>query len=126
MNKLFITVLMLFSISVMADSLIIKEIKVGKGKEAKKGSNVSVHYKGTLLVGGKQFDSSHDRGVPFDFKLGRGEVIQGWDRGVVGMKVGGKRKLTIPPELAYGTEGSGKTIPPNATLIFVVELLKVD
>ena len=97
---------------------------VGKGKEAKKGDTVLVHYTGTL-ANGKKFDSSKDHDKPFDFVLGRGEVIQGWDEGVAGMKEGGKRKLTIPPELGYGKEGRPPVIPPNSTLIFEVELLKV-
>lgn len=103
--------------------LIKEDIVVGAGAEAVAGNKVSVHYTGTLTDGTK-FDSSVDRGQPFSFNLGSGEVIKGWDQGVAGMKVGGKRKLTIPPELGYGAQGSG-TIPPNATLIFTVELLEV-
>ena len=97
---------------------------VGTGVEAVSGKSVTVHYTGTLTDGTK-FDSSKDRGEPFTFNLGAGEVIKGWDQGVVGMKVGGKRKLTIPSELGYGTQGAGGVIPPNATLIFEVELLDV-
>ncbi|PJZ70532.1 peptidylprolyl isomerase [Leptospira perolatii] len=104
--------------------LVIKEIKKGTGKEAFNGSNVTVHYTG-WLTNGKKFDSSKDRGRPFSFDLGTGQVIRGWDKGVQGMKEGGIRKLTIPPELGYGSTGAGSTIPPNATLIFEVELLKV-
>ncbi|MDV6235247.1 FKBP-type peptidyl-prolyl cis-trans isomerase [Leptospira ellisii] len=104
--------------------LIIKDIRVGTGKEAFSGSNVTVHYVGTL-TNGKKFDSSRDRRAPFTFNLGAGEVIKGWDRGVRGMKEGGIRKLTIPPELGYGSRGAGASIPPNSTLIFEVELLKV-
>ncbi|TGK37526.1 FKBP-type peptidyl-prolyl cis-trans isomerase [Leptospira gomenensis] len=104
--------------------LILKDIRVGTGKEAFSGSNVTVHYVGTL-TNGKKFDSSRDRRTPFTFNLGAGEVIKGWDRGVRGMKEGGIRKLTIPPELGYGSRGAGASIPPNSTLIFEVELLKV-
>ena len=102
----------------------IEDVVVGTGVEAQKGKQVSVHYTGWLTDGTK-FDSSKDRGQPFQFALGRGQVIQGWDDGVAGMKVGGKRKLTIPPELGYGPAGAGGVIPPNATLVFEVELLGV-
>ena len=108
--------------------LIIDELVVGKGETAASGQNVSVHYTGWLLFGGekgKKFDSSKDRGDPFEFPLGAGHVIKGWDEGVQGMKVGGSRKLTIPPNLGYGARGAGGVIPPNATLIFEVELLGV-
>ncbi|EMM78667.1 peptidylprolyl isomerase [Leptospira santarosai str. 2000030832] len=107
-----------------AEDLVVKDIRIGTGKEAFSGSNVTVHYVGTL-VSGKKFDSSRDRRAPFTFNLGAGEVIKGWDRGVRGMKEGGIRKLTIPPELGYGSRGAGAAIPPNSTLIFEVELLKV-
>jgi len=101
------------------------DIKVGNGAEAKAGQQVSVHYTG-WLTNGKKFDSSLDRGQPFSFKLGAGQVIKGWDEGVEGMKVGGKRQLRIPPDLAYGSRGVGNgLIPPNSTLIFDVELLSV-
>src|SRR5579885_1905642 len=100
----------------------IEELQPGTGDAARAGQAVDVHYTG-WLTDGKKFDSSHDRGKPFRFTLGRGEVIKGWDQGVQGMKVGGKRKLTIPPELGYGAKGAGGVIPPNATLIFEVELL---
>jgi len=106
------------------EKLVIKDIVVGTGAEATSGKTVSVHYVGTLEDGTK-FDSSHDRGQPFGFTVGAGEVIQGWDLGVVGMKVGGKRNLTIPPELGYGENGIGP-IPGNATLKFIVELLAVS
>lgn len=98
--------------------------KVGDGEEAKKGQVVRVHYTG-YLTNGTKFDSSRDRGEPFEFKLGAGMVIKGWDEGVAGMKVGGKRKLQIPPELGYGKRGAGKVIPPDAELIFDVELLEI-
>ena len=104
----------------------IEDIKVGTGELAVAGKNVTVHYTGWLTDGviqGKKFDSSKDRGQAFIFALGRGEVIRGWDEGVAGMKVGGKRKLTIPPDLGYGSRGAGGVIPPNATLKFDVELL---
>jgi peptidylprolyl isomerase len=103
--------------------LSITDLVVGDGPEAVKGELVSVNYRGTL-ASGKEFDSSYGRG-PFSFPLGAGRVIQGWDEGVAGMKVGGKRKLVIPPDLAYGERGAGGVIPANATLTFEVELLKV-
>lgn len=104
--------------------LVIEELLVGGGAAAAVGQKVSVHYTG-WLTDGKKFDSSKDRGDPFVFPLGRGQVIKGWDEGVAGMKVGGKRKLTIPPGLGYGARGAGGVIPPNATLVFEVELLSV-
>jgi len=107
------------------NELIIEDIKIGEGEEAVDGKLVSVHYTGTLTDGTK-FDSSKDRGTPFQFHLEAGEVIQGWDMGVKGMKVGGIRKLTIPSNLGYGSQGAGGVIPPNATLIFEVELLGVE
>jgi FKBP-type peptidyl-prolyl cis-trans isomerase FkpA len=109
----------------MTDSgLIIDDITSGDGTEAKAGQMVTVHYTGWLTNGSK-FDSSKDRNDPFRFKLGAGQVIRGWDEGVAGMKIGGKRKLTIPPQLGYGARGAGGVIPPNATLVFEVELLDV-
>ena len=100
------------------------DLKVGTGAEAKAGQTVSVHYTG-WLTDGKKFDSSVDRKQPFEFPLGMGRVIKGWDEGVQGMKVGGKRKLTIPAALGYGSRGAGGAIPPNATLTFDVELLGI-
>ena len=100
------------------------DLKVGEGEEAKPGQVVSVHYTG-WLTNGTKFDSSLDRKQPFSFKLGAGQVIQGWDQGVAGMKVGGKRKLTIPPGLGYGGQAVGGVIPANSTLVFEVELLGV-
>ncbi len=106
--------------------LIYWDIRVGNGDTAKEGSHVRVHYTG-WLTNGKKFDSSVDAGRPFDFRIGNGEVIKGWDEGVAGMRVGGKRQLRIPPNLAYGAEGTpGGPIPANATLIFDVQLLAVQ
>ena len=107
-----------------ASGLVIEEMIVGSGDEAQAGQSVSVHYTGWLMDGTK-FDSSKDRGDPFGFPLGRGHVIAGWDQGVQGMRIGGKRKLTIPSELGYGARGAGGVIPPNATLVFEVELLAI-
>ncbi len=103
-------------------TLQIEDLKVGTGAEAKSGNNVSVHYVGTL-TNGKKFDSSRDRNEPFEFQLGAGMVIEGWDKGVAGMKVGGLRKLTVPPEMGYGKMGYPPVIPPNSTLVFEVELI---
>src|SRR5688572_33168744 len=110
------------------DKLISEDLVLGTGDVASAGQKVTVHYTGWLMEGGKagtKFDSSKDRRDPFVFDLGRGQVIKGWDQGVQGMKVGGKRKLTIPPGMAYGSRGAGGVIPPNATLVFEVELLGV-
>ncbi len=105
--------------------LVTSDAVVGQGPAAKSGDRVTVNYTGWLLDGTK-FDSSKDRNQPFSFSLGAGDVIPGWDQGVAGMKVGGKRKLTVPPELGYGARGAGGVIPPNATLVFEVELLKIN
>jgi FKBP-type peptidyl-prolyl cis-trans isomerase FkpA len=107
------------------DTLQIEDLAVGGGDTAVAGKQVTVHYTG-WLVDGKKFDSSKDRNNPFVFSLGAGRVIRGWDEGVQGMRVGGKRKLTIPPAMGYGARGAGNLIPPNATLVFEVELLGVD
>lgn len=104
-------------------TLVVKEIITGTGAEAKAGDMVTVNYVGVLYHGGKEFDASWKRSEPFAFALGKGQVIPGWDRGVVGMKVGGRRELIIPAPLAYGVRGSPPTIPPNAPLVFVIDLL---
>lgn len=110
----------------LGGGLLVQDLVVGTGDGAKKGETISVNYVGTLSDG-KKFDSSYDRGEPFIFPLGAGQVIKGWDLGVVGMKVGGKRKLTIPPSFGYGSQNVGNgLIPPNSTLIFEVELLGVQ
>ncbi len=113
------------STNTTASGLIIEELAVGDGSEAAAGQSVTVHYTGWLTDGTK-FDSSKDRNDPFEFPLGARHVIAGWDEGVQGMKVGGRRKLTIPPSLGYGARGAGRVIPPNATLVFEVELLGVS
>lgn len=118
-------------IAVAPTSLVKTDVKVGKGAEAKSGQTVSVHYTGWLFdpkasdFHGKQFDSSRTRGTAFKFPLGAGRVIKGWDQGVEGMKVGGQRTLVIPASLGYGARGAGGVIPPNATLVFDVELMGV-
>lgn len=110
----------------MTDSgLKFEDLVEGEGDFAEAGQKVSVHYTGWLTDGSK-FDSSKDRNMPFDFPLGAGHVIRGWDEGVQGMKIGGTRKLTIPPQLGYGAAGAGGVIPPNATLVFEVELLAIN
>ncbi|MGH3649010.1 MAG: FKBP-type peptidyl-prolyl cis-trans isomerase [Micromonosporaceae bacterium] len=108
----------------MSDALEIEDVETGDGAEAKPGHTVSVHYVGTL-TNGQKFDSSRDRGEPFQFGLGAGQVIQGWDQGVAGMRIGGVRKLTVPPHLGYGERGFPPVIPANSTLVFEVELLDV-
>ena len=108
-----------------ASGRIIEDLVVGDGAEAAAGQHVTVHYTG-WLTDGRKFDSSKDRNDPFAFALGARHVIAGWDEGVQGMKIGGTRKLTIPPELGYGARGAGGVIPPNATLVFEVELLGLD
>ena len=116
------------SMNVSASGLSHEDTVEGTGESPKAGQTCVMHYTGWLYENGKKgkkFDSSKDRGQPFMFSLGRGEVIRGWDEGVTGMKVGGKRKLTIPPDLGYGARGAGGVIPANATLLFEVELLAV-
>ncbi len=105
--------------------LVTEDITVGDGVEAVSGKTVSVHYVGVAWSTGKQFDASWDRNEPFDFGLGAGQVISGWDKGVTGMKVGGRRKLTIPPDMGYGSQGAGGVIKGGETLVFVVDLLNV-
>ena len=102
----------------------IEEIECGDGEEAQKGDTLEVHYEGTLEDGTK-FDASRDHGSTFEFQVGAGQVIQGWDEGLIGMKIGGVRKLTIPPELGYGAAGAPPAIPPNSTLIFEIELVDI-
>ena len=104
----------------------IEDLVTGDGPEATPGHQVSVHYVGVAFSSGKEFDASYNRGDAFDFQLGGGQVIAGWDQGVAGMQVGGRRKLTIPPALGYGASGAGGVIKPNETLIFVVDLLGVQ
>jgi peptidylprolyl isomerase len=104
----------------------IDDLVEGEGKEATRGSKVSVHYVGVAFSTGDEFDASWNRGEPFEFKLGAGQVIPGWDAGVEGMKVGGRRKLTIPSAMAYGARGAGGVIKPHEPLVFVVDLLSVD
>ena len=106
--------------------LVIKDLEKGSGATAEPGKNVTVQYVGVSALNGRQFDASWDRGEPFSFQLGSGGVIKGWDEGVKGMKVGGRRQLVIPPDLAYGPDGSPPTIGPNETLVFVIDLLSVD
>jgi peptidylprolyl isomerase len=105
--------------------LAIEDLVVGNGDEATKGSKVTVHYVGVAFRSGEEFDASWNRGQPFEFALGKGQVIPGWDAGVAGMKVGGRRKLTIPSAMAYGARGAGNAIAPHEPLVFVVDLLSV-
>ena len=105
--------------------LVIEDLTEGDGNAAAAGQNVKVHYVGVAWSNGQQFDASWDRGETFDFRLGAGQVIPGWDQGVAGMKVGGRRQLTIPPNLGYGSSGAGGVIGPNETLVFVVDLVGV-
>jgi len=106
--------------------LVVEDLVVGDGDEATSGKKVSVHYVGVAFSTGEEFDASWDRGRSFEFKLGKGQVIPGWDAGVAGMKVGGRRKLTIPSAMAYGARGAGGVIKPHEPLVFVVDLLAVD
>jgi len=105
--------------------LLVEDLIEGDGEQAQAGHTVRAHYAGWTFSTGEEFDSSWNRGAPLDFPLGRGRVIQGWDQGLVGMRVGGRRKLTIPAHLAYGDRGAGAAIGPGATLIFVVDLVEV-
>ncbi len=105
--------------------LVIKDLKTGSGQAAKAGDTVTVQYVGVLYDGGKQFDASWDHGQPFTFQLGAGMVIPGWDQGVPGMKPGGRRELIIPPDLGYGAQGAPPDIPPNAALVFVIDLVRI-
>ncbi len=107
-------------------SLVTEDITVGSGQEAINGKTVSVHYVGVAWSTATQFDASWDRNEPFEFSLGNGQVISGWDKGVAGMKVGGRRKLTIPPDMGYGSQGAGGVIKGGETLVFVVDLLNVS
>lgn len=106
--------------------LVIEDISVGGGEEVKAGDNISAHYVGVAFSTGEEFDSSWNRGTPLDFTVGVGQVIQGWDQGLLGMKVGGRRRIEIPAELAYGERGAGAAIGPNEALIFVVDLVGVS
>jgi peptidylprolyl isomerase len=105
--------------------LVIEDQVVGDGAEATPGSHIAAHYVGVSHTTGRQFDASWDRGVPLEFQLGTGRVIQGWDDGITGMRVGGRRRLTVPPHLAYGDRGAGGVIKPGETLVFVVDLVSV-
>ena len=105
--------------------LVLDDLEVGTGPEAKPGQQVAVHYVGVAWSDGTEFDNSYDRGEPLVFGLGAGQVIQGWDSGIAGMKVGGRRRITIPPQLGYGARGAGGVIPPNETLVFVCDLVGV-
>jgi len=111
--------------SAAPSELVIEDLTVGTGTQAVKGKNVSVHYVGVAWSNSTQFDASWDRNDPFDFRLGAGQVISGWDNGVAGMKVGGRRRLTIPPAMGYGAQGAGGVIKGGETLVFVVDLLNV-
>jgi peptidylprolyl isomerase len=106
--------------------LVVEDLVVGEGEEATKGSKVAVHYVGVAFSTGEEFDASWNRGEAFKFQLGKGNVIPGWDAGVLGMRVGGRRKLTIPSAMAYGARGAGGVIKPHEPLVFVVDLLSVD
>ena len=106
--------------------LVVEDVMVGAGEEARPGQEATVHYVGVSYSSGREFDASWNRGEPFSFSLGRGQVIEGWDQGVVGMKVGGRRRLVIPPHLGYGDHGAGNAIKPGETLVFVVDLIGVQ
>ena len=104
----------------------VEDLEEGEGDEVKEGDTVSVHYVGVDFKSGEEFDNSYDRGQPFTFQVGQGEVIQGWEEGLIGMKVGGRRQLVIPPKMAYGKRGAPPAIGRNATLVFVVDLISID
>ena len=106
--------------------LVIKDITIGDGDEATERDRVSVHYVGVALSTGEEFDASYNRGEPLDFRVGIGQVIEGWDKGILGMKVGGRRQLVIPPHLGYGDRGAGAVIKPGETLVFLCDLVKVE
>jgi peptidylprolyl isomerase len=114
-----------FPVGAPPAELVVTDVRIGEGAEAKKGAWVSVHYVGIAFSTGEEFDASWNRGQPLRFTLGKGQVIEGWDLGVTGMRVGGRRQLVIPPDLAYGDRGAGQLIKPGETLIFVVDLLAV-
>lgn len=108
------------------EELVTEDLEEGEGAEAQPGDQLSVNYVGVLYENGEEFDNSYDRGMPFDFQLGGGQVIPGWDEGLVGMKVGGQRQLVIPPDLAYGPQGQPPDIPPDSTLVFVIDLVAIN
>jgi FKBP-type peptidyl-prolyl cis-trans isomerase len=111
---------------VMKDGLVVEDLREGNGEDVKKGQKVSINYLAVLKKENKQFDSSYERGVPYNIEIGVGHTIPGWDEGLIGMKVGGKRRLTVPSSLAYGEKGAGEVVPPNSDIIYTIELLSVE